>query len=89
MSSGKLDAVTVSLAQPPSDEEVFPDIQPLLQLHVIPLGSISGHLREEISACPSTSSREEAIGYNEVSPQSPLLWAEQTKGLQLLVRIPL
>ncbi|GAB0194069.1 myocardial zonula adherens protein [Grus japonensis] len=59
----------------PLGEEPFPDIQPkppLSQLHAIPLGSITGHQREEMNACPFAPPREEAVGHDEVSPQSPL-----------------
>lgn len=41
----------------PLDEEPSSDIQlepPPSQLHAIPLGPITGHQREEISACYST-----------------------------------
>ncbi|KAJ7411668.1 hypothetical protein BTVI_48810 [Pitangus sulphuratus] len=47
----------------------------------IPLGPLTGHNREEISVDPSPSSspHEEVIDCDEVSPQSPLHQAEQTK----------
>ena len=66
----------------PLGEEPFPNVQPnppLAYLPAIPLGSIIGHQGEEISARPSSSPCEEAVDLNEVSPQSPLLQAEQTK----------
>ncbi|GAB0184693.1 hypothetical protein GRJ2_000934600 [Grus japonensis] len=59
----------------PLSEEPFPDIQPKpppSQLHSIPSGSITGHQRKEISACPFAPPREEVVGRDEVSPQSPL-----------------
>ncbi|KAJ7411598.1 E3 ubiquitin-protein ligase RNF38-like protein [Pitangus sulphuratus] len=61
----------------PQQNTVMVDIHD--QIHAIPLGPITGHQREEINACPSASSHEEAVDYNEISPQSPLLQVEQTK----------
>ncbi|KAJ7412163.1 hypothetical protein WISP_98869 [Willisornis vidua] len=60
----------------PLGEEPFPNIQPkssLTQLHAIALGPVTGHHREEISACSYASSLEDAVDCIEVSPQSPLL----------------
>lgn len=57
----------------------------LLQLHSIPLGSTTGHQKEEISTCLPTSSYKEATGHNEESLQSSTPKAEQTKGSQLLL----
>jgi len=41
-------------------------------IHTIPLGSIAGHQRGDIRSCLSTTSPEEAVGY-DVSLQPPLL----------------
>ncbi|KAJ7400465.1 methyltransferase-like protein 25 isoform X1 [Pitangus sulphuratus] len=72
----------VRMPNHPLGEEPFPTIQPkppLTQLLEIPLGPVSDHHREEISVCPSSSPHKEGINGNEVSPQAPLLQAEQTK----------
>ncbi|KAK2528281.1 rap1 GTPase-activating protein 1 isoform B [Columba livia] len=48
----------------PLDEEPFPHVQPeppLAHLPAVPLGSVIGHQREEISACLSFSPCEEAV----------------------------
>ncbi|KAJ7420327.1 hypothetical protein BTVI_21861 [Pitangus sulphuratus] len=66
----------------PLGEESSSNIQlkpPLTQIHTTPLGPVTGHLREEISACPTSSPHKEVVDCNEVSPQSPLLQDEQTK----------
>ena len=66
----------------PVGEEPFRNVQPkppLAYLPAVPLGPIIGRQGEEISACPSSSSREDAVDRDEVSPQSLLLQAEQTK----------
>ncbi|KAJ7401682.1 hypothetical protein BTVI_93221 [Pitangus sulphuratus] len=58
----------------PLGEEPFSNIQlkPLLtQLQAVPLGPVTGHHREEISAYPASSPPEEIVDCNEVSPQSP------------------
>lgn len=34
--------------------------------------------REEVSSCPCTSPHKEAVGHNEVSPQSPPGWSQVT-----------
>ncbi|KAJ7419755.1 hypothetical protein BTVI_24228 [Pitangus sulphuratus] len=63
-----------SVPNHPLGEESFSNIQPkppLAQLQAIPLGPVIGHLREEISACPSPSPHKEVVDLNEVSPQSP------------------
>jgi len=64
----------------PLSEEPFSEIQPeppQSQLHTIPSDSIIGCKREEISARPSTTPCEEAIGHNEVSTQSSPDWTNQ------------
>lgn len=69
-------------------EEPFPEIQPkppLSHLHATSSGSVTGHQRE-ISACPSAPLHEETVSHNTVSPQPPLLWTEQIKQLQLLLK---
>ena len=77
----------------PLSEEPFPEIQPdpcLPQLHAVPSGYIKGISTEKrsvsLSACLSAPRCQEAIGHHKVSLQSPLLWAEQTKGLQPLLK---
>jgi len=75
MNSVKLNATTTSpkrLFQCPttlSVKNLFP-ISSLI--HTIPLGSIAGHQRGDIRSCLSTTSPEEAVGY-DVSLQPPLL----------------
>ncbi|KAJ7402779.1 hypothetical protein BTVI_83504 [Pitangus sulphuratus] len=79
---------SVPVANHPLHEEPFSNIQPkpsLTQLQTIPSGPVTGHYREEISAYPSSSSQEKVADCNEVSPQSPLLQAEQTKCPQLFL----
>lgn len=63
-------------------EEPSPNIQPKprwTQLPAVPSGSIAGHQRQEIGACPSASPCEEAVDCYEVSPQSPLFQVDQAK----------
>lgn len=80
-------------AQSPSVEEHLPDIQPkppLSQLPAVPLGSLAGHQREQLSTCHSASPHEEAVYHSEFSPQSPLLQDELIKGLPMLfLHLPL
>lgn len=62
----------------------FPENQPkptLTQLHAVSLRP--GHESEEIITCTFASPPEDAEDHNEVSPESPLLQAEQNKLPQL------
>lgn len=67
----------------PLSEEPCPDIRsepPLVTASCYSLGfcSITGHQREEISACPSTPHHEEVTCCDDVSPVSSLLgWTSQ------------
>ena len=66
----------------PLGEEPFSEVQPkppLTQLQDVPSSPVTGHESEEISACPSTLLRENVEDCSEVSSQSSLLQAEQTK----------
>ena len=65
----------------PLGEELFSNIQPkhpLTQLQAIPLGPVTGHHREEISACRCSCSCKEDVTVMR-SPLSPIFQAEQTK----------
>ncbi|KAJ7417647.1 Calcium uptake protein 3, mitochondrial [Pitangus sulphuratus] len=66
----------------PLGEEPFSNIPPkpsLTQLQTIPSDPVTGHHREEVGACSLSSPHKKVVDCNEVSPQSPLLQAEQTK----------
>lgn len=80
LNPSRINAVTNSLRSPfqyPATlSEPFPNIQteaPLAQLHAIPLGSIAGHQREEVSASQSAPPHDEAVDCHEVYHQSPIL----------------
>lgn len=88
LNSVQLSAVTTYLGSPFQCSTTlwffkpFPDTQPrppLTQLHTIFSSPATGHKSEKISTCPFTSPCVHVEGHNEVSPQSPLLQAEQTK----------
>ncbi|TRZ22785.1 hypothetical protein HGM15179_004301 [Zosterops borbonicus] len=69
----------------PLGEKPFPDIEskpPLTQFQAIPLGPVTGYQGKEINVFPFSSPHEEVADCNEVSPQSSLLQAEQTKSSQ-------
>ncbi|KAJ7395422.1 hypothetical protein BTVI_155053 [Pitangus sulphuratus] len=73
---------TLSVRNYPLGEEPFSNVQPkppVTQLQAIPLGPVTGPQREEISACPFSSPDEEVVDCNDISLQSSLLQAEQTK----------
>ena len=73
----------------PLAEEPFPNTQPdppLSQLHAIPSGPVAVPREQSSAPAPLPSvPREGAAGRHEASPQPALLWAEQTKGPQLLL----
>ncbi|KAJ7403491.1 hypothetical protein WISP_150648 [Willisornis vidua] len=75
----------------PLGEEPFSNIQPkplLTQLQAIASNPVTGHHREEISVCPSSSTHKEVL----TAMRSPLsvLQAEQAKCPQLLlIQLPL
>lgn len=74
LNSVRLGAVTTlleacSVLNHPLGEKPFCNIQPkppLTQLHAIYSSPVTGHQREEIGTCPSTSPREEGADLNEV-----------------------
>ena len=65
----------------PLCEELPPDVEPkfaLPQLNPVPADPITGVYGEKVS-CLSTPPREEVVDCDEVSPQPPLLQAEQAQ----------